>query len=476
VIIAPPQLLVDRLGKPRSLLLAGALILAIAALDYRTGYAFRLGEFYLLPIALVAWVAGALPGILAASCASLLWLVSFESGGFYLTPAYYFWEAIAMLASFSAFAWLIARLKLTLTHADERFVTALEKMPTAIYVSDERSNEILYANKSMLSLVGNAPAMTPRDFASHFSRDVDTDPAPARQDCCAAFSAATVSDLRTGRWYLLHTSPIPWGKNANVQLNVLTDITDRKQSEMLREKHSDALHQAARMSSLAEIASSLAHEVNQPLMVIATYMDASLRLIEAGQTDMKEMTSVMHKCRGQAVRAASIIQRLRDFIRQRNVCPSLCDPRELVLEIVDLLKLPIEEARIHPDLSQLCAGVRFMADRILIIQLLDNLIRNAIEAMDDIAPSRRRLSISARQANDATVEITIADSGPGLAEVTAEQLFSPFFTTKTNGLGLGLAICRSIAEAHGGQIQAENGPDGGAVFTLVLPADGVSST
>ena len=471
---APPQLLIDRLGKPRGLLLAGALILIVAVLDYRTGYAFRLGDFYLIPIALIAWVAGTLPGIVAAGCASLLWLVSFENSSFYRNPAYYFWEASIMLASFSAFAWLIARLRLALTHADTRFVKALEKMPAAIYVSDERNNEILYANEHMLTLSGIGPAMTPHDFASHFSRDAD--PGPARREDDAATAAATVRDLRTGRWYLQHVSPIPWGSNANVRLNVLTDITERRQSEILREKHGEALHQAARMSSLAEIASSLAHEVNQPLMVIATYMDASLRLIDAGKTDMAEMTTVMRKCREQAVRAAAIIQRLRDFIRQRNVCPTLCEARELVLEVVDLLKLPIEEARIHLDLTGIDPDLRFAADRILMIQLLDNLVRNAIEAMTDTPPSRRRLSILARRSHDGRAEIAIADSGQGLSADAVEQLFSPFFTTKEHGLGLGLAICRSIAEAHGGQLWAENRPGGGgAVFTLALPVDATTS-
>jgi len=445
----------------------------IAVLDYRTGYAFRLGDFYLIPIALIAWIAGTLPGIVAAGCASLLWLISFESSSFYRNSAYYFWEASIMLASFSAFAWLIARLRLTLTHADTRFVMALEKMPAAIYVSDDRNNEILYANEHMLTLSGIGPAMTPRDFASHFSRDAN--PGPERRGDDAATAEATVRDLRTGRWYLQHVSPIPWGNNTNVRLSVLTDITERRQSEILREKHGEALHQAARMSSLAEIASSLAHEINQPLMVIATYMDASLRLIEAGKTDMAEMTSVMRKCREQAVRAAAIIQRLRDFIRQRNVCPSPCDARELVLEIVGLLKLPIEEARIHLDLTGLAPEIRFAADRILMIQILDNLVRNAIDAMADTAPSRRRLCFHARQTSDGRAEIAIADSGHGLSADAVEQLFSPFFTTKEQGLGLGLAICRSIAEAHGGQLRAENGSGGGAVFTLALPIEGASS-
>ena len=471
--LVTPQSLIDRLGRQYSLLLASGLILVIAVLDYRSGYAFRLADFYLVPISIVAWVAGAHAGMVAAVIASLLWLISFEGGTFYLNPSLYFWEATVMLSSFCAFVWLMAHLKRTLTHADERFLRVMEKMQAAVYVADEHNNELLYGNQRLLNLAASGAAITPRSFEAHFAPEADLAYRRPAHDPPGGLPDGPVQDSRTGRWYLLQNTPIPWGTQSGVRLKVLTDITDRKQAEILRERHGEVLHQAARMSSLAEIASSLAHEVNQPLMVITTYMDASLRLIESDKADLTELTTIMKKCQQQAVRAASIIQRLRDFIRQRHARLTACESRDFIAEVVDLNKVHIEDAHTQLDLGGVVPGIHFMADRILLIQLLDNLIRNAIEAMQDTPPSRRRLSIAFAKTDAHTLDLTVADNGQGLKDMVLEQLFSPFFTTKENGLGLGLAICRSIAEAHDGKLRGENNVSGGATFTLTLPLAGM---
>lgn len=457
---ATPQLLIDRLGRKRVLLTTMLLIAGIAMLDYASGYELRLAALYLAPIMIATWAGGMLAGIVAASSACLLWLLSFKWGHYYLSQTSYFWEAAVMLCSFLAFAWLTARLRRALDQADARFVRVLEEMHAAVYVVDRQRDTILYANPRMLELCGDATPPRPSGFERRFA--------------CETEGGETIRDTRDGRWYLCQEEPIPWGSNTAARLRVLTDITAHRQAELLRERHAETMHQTARLTSLAEIAATLAHEINQPLMAIATYMDASQRLLEARDFDAREISMVLGKCRQQAVRAASTIQRLREFIRQRQFRPASCEAQPLVAETLDLMRPLLDDSGVGIDVAGVAPGLRFTADRVLLVQILDNLIRNAIDAMRDLPAEGRRLTITAGVPAPGTVRFSVADRGPGFAAADAEKMFAPFFSTKEDGLGLGLAICRSLAEAHGGRLWAETGRPG-AIFHLDLPTEAGAS-
>jgi len=462
-----PVLLLDRLGPRRSIFVAAALILIVAAADYATGYEIRLSILYLGPIALAAWSAGTAMGMAAAAASTVLWLFSFRTEHFYLHPGYFLWEAAVMLCGFLAYALLIARLRRALTQADERFFGLIEEMHAAVYVADEQRDRIVYANAEMMRIAGAAATLTPRQFERQFLAEAGGGDVPTSEK---GFSSGTVKDARSGRWYLMQSGPIPWGSKPEVKLKVLTDITEQKNSELLREKHLEIMHRAAKLATLAEIASTLAHEINQPLMVIATYTDACQRLLEAGEADRGEIATALQKCHAQAVRAASIIERLREFVRQPQYRPGPCDRRALVLDAVDMMRPQLDEAQVAVDLAQVAPGLPIVADRILLVQLLVNLIRNAIDAMRDVAPAARTLCIAVSKQEADAVRFAVADRGIGFDTAAADQMFSPFYTTKADGLGLGLAICRSVAEAHGGRLWAEGNAGGGAVFCLSLPA------
>lgn len=463
-----PHLLLDSLGRRTGLVIASLILLAIAVADYLTGYSFRLSPLYLAPITIAAWVGGSRTGVATAIAACLLWLLSFRSEHLYLNPGFYIWEALSMLTGFIVVVWLAVRLHKTLSQADERFVRVLQEMRAAVYVANEQNDSFLYANPEMRRLDGRFEELTPQAFEQQFSAEAklaehDTPPA-------SGFVSRQLKNTSNERWYLLQEGPIPWGKQRNVKLKVLTDITEQKNAQRMREIHREIAHQSSRLTTLAEIASALAHEINQPLMVIATYTDACQRLLAAPAPDHGEIIGVLGKCHAQAVRAASIIERLREFIRQRQHQPAPWDIRALVGEALDVSRPLLEESRITVDNSQISSDLLIVADRVLLVQVLVNLIRNAIDAMQAVPLARRRLTISAATASDDAMIITVADNGCGLGSLPMEEMFAPFVTTKGQGLGLGLAISRSVAESHDGRLWASNNPDGGAIFHLSIPA------
>lgn len=462
-----PRLLIDRLGPREGTLIAALLTLAVATLDDMTGYALRLSLLYLIPIALISWTVGKHMGYVAATLASLLWLFSFRSEHLYPHQAYYFWEAIAMFCGFLAFAWLSSRLHDALNQADERFFRVLDEMQAAVYVADERNGVVVYANPVMQRMA-NEHITAPYQFEQRFQPAGENGAATSGAE--ARFASGTVRDIVTGRWYLRQSGPIPWGSNPRVMLKVLTDITDQINAERLREKHLESMHQAAQVNLLAETASTLAHEINQPLMVIATYTDACQRLLKISGTDSAEIATILEKCHAQAVRAASIIQRLRDFIRQRQHQAAPCEVGELVAEAIDMVQPMLDEARIGVDLALATPGTVIEIDRALLLQVIVNLLRNAIDAMCATPLGQRRIGISITHHHPCEIRFAIADRGSGLDAATREKIFTPFFTSKTDGLGLGLTICRSVAEAHDGRLWADDNPGGGAIFNLSLPA------
>lgn len=460
-----PRLLVDRLSPRQGLALVVLLILFIAVGDDATGYALRLSVLYLIPVALASWVAGTRYGAAAALIACALWLISFQSEHFYQQSAYFLWEAATMLGGFFVIAWLSARLKEALRQADERFFRVLEEMDATVIVADELEDRMLYVNPGMIRVMGDPGAIRPSLFAQRFKATAEVSPG---QEPAGAFHSVTVRDEVSGRWFLLQDGPIPWGSKRNVRLKVMTDITAQHQAERLRESHLAVMHQASQLTMLAETAATLAHEINQPLMTIATYTDACQRLLAAERFDRAEIARALNKCHAQAVRAAAIIERLRAFIRQRQHHPEPCAIRTVIAESLDMLRAPLEVHRITVTIAQETPDQTIVADRMLLVQLLLNLFRNAIDAVRQLAPERRRIAVNVTLPTPGELVIDVCDYGEGLDPEMLAKLFTPFVTTKPDGLGLGLSISRSIAEAHGGTLRAENHAQG-ACFHLILP-------
>ena len=235
-------------------------------------------------------------------------------------------------------------------------------------------------------------------------------------------------------------------------------------------KHRDAAHRTARLIALGEFASAIAHELNQPLAAIATYNHSCMRMLESGHIETGELQQAMHVCRDQAKRAGKIIQRLRSLLRPPGPAFAGQDLNELVGAVLRLAEPEAREAgiRFERQLAPKAPVVR--ADRLLIEQVAVNLIRNAMEAVQELPAGRRRITVATRVEADGSGTLSVADLGEGVPETLKESLFDPFVTNKPGGLGLGLSICRSVVEAHGGTIRhAANAQARGAVFAFNLP-------
>lgn len=452
--------------------LALAMVALVATLDYATGYELRLAILYLVPISLATWMGGARAGVPIVALSSVCWLASFHSTHPYTGEIFFYWEGVVMLAVHLTLVLLLARLRLALTRADERFFCVLEELHAAVYVADRDSGRIVYANRTLARLLDADPhILGAEELAKRFglSDSGDRNAYCARSEPLGAgFVSHEVRDHSRGRWYLVQVGPIPWKSRRPVSLQVITDISEAKQAQTLKRQHQEMLHDTARVAALAEIASSLAHEVNQPLMAIASYNDACLRMLATTDFDHHALATALQRCRTQALRAGRIIGRVRDFIRSRRPSPSHCDVNALVRESLDLLETQLEDHSVTAELTLAAALPMVSADRTLMVQVIVNLVQNAIDAMEHSAPAHRQLSVSTSKEADGTIVVSVADQGEGIPEAIGEGLYAPFVTSKSSGLGLGLSICRSVVEAHGGHIWHAANPDGGCTFHFTL--------
>lgn len=251
----------------------------------------------------------------------------------------------------------------------------------------------------------------------------------------------------------------------------IRDITERQSTERrLQELQSELLH-VSRLSAMGQMASALAHELNQPLSAIMNYLKASRRTVD-GSDDPQVMRAIelIDKAGAQTARAGQIIRRLREFIEKGKTNRALENMNKVMEEALALGLVGVSDANVHvraeldPDLPPV------LMDKIQIQQVVLNLIRNSVEAMQAVA--RRELIVRTAPEEDKAVLVTVSDTGPGLAPEVAEKLFQPFTTTKEEGMGIGLSICRSIIGAHGGSLWATPNPDAGVTFAFRLPVGG----
>ena len=249
----------------------------------------------------------------------------------------------------------------------------------------------------------------------------------------------------------------------------IRDLTERQRTEArLHELQSELVH-ISRLTAMGEMASTLAHELNQPLSAISNYMKGSRRLLEkSSESTAALLGDAMEKASEQALRAGQIIKRLRDFVSRGETERRVENARKLVEEASALALVGARNQGVRVKFDFDPAADLVLADRVQIQQVLLNLMRNAVEAME--TSERRELSIATAKDSDDTVAISVADTGCGIAPEASSQLFQPFFTTKRQGMGVGLSISRTIVEAHGGKLEALPNAGGGTIFRLTLRA------
>jgi two-component system, LuxR family, sensor kinase FixL len=249
----------------------------------------------------------------------------------------------------------------------------------------------------------------------------------------------------------------------------IRDITQRQQSEArLQELQSELVH-ISRLTAMGQMASALAHELNQPLLAIVGYMKGSRRLLESGGEDRSALLrDAMDKAGDQALRAGQIIRRLREFVGRGDSERRVESVKKLIEEASALALVGTKDQGVRVRFQFDPAVDLVLVDKVQIQQVLLNLLRNAVEAME--VAERRELVVSTAAADDDMIVVNVADSGSGIAPELMSQLFQPFVTNKREGMGVGLSICRTIIEAHGGQIVVEPNPAGGTIFRFTLRA------
>ena len=249
----------------------------------------------------------------------------------------------------------------------------------------------------------------------------------------------------------------------------LRDLTERQQTEArLQELQSELVH-VSRLTAMGEMASALAHELNQPLSAIANYTKGSRRLLADSRDERAGiLRDAMDKAAEQALRAGDIIRRLRDFVARGESERRVEDVKKLVEDASALALVGVRDKGVRVQFNFDPGSDFVLADKVQVQQVLLNLIRNAIEAME--GSERRELVIATAAAPDDMVEISVTDTGAGIAPEIAAQLFQPFVTSKRQGMGVGLSISRTIVEAHGGSIAPRSNPGGGTIFCVTLPA------
>lgn len=428
------------------LALCTALLVAIAAVDNATE--LNVSILYLAPVLIAAWIFGGRAGVMVSAIAAALWFVfDVFAGNADSHKIHQAWDVAIQFATFAIFAVVIAKLKAALSHADERFSTVLEGLDVMVYVSDAASGELLYANEPFRKTFADGrgpPALPPGQ------------------------SEGEVHEAGRGRWFLMQVRPLRWIDGRIARLHIATDITERRRTEELYLQQQEKLALTARLVAVGEMATTLAHELNQPLAAIANYNMGCVRRLRSGDWEPAELLEAMEKGAVQAERASGVIQRLREFVARRPPRLAACDINEVVRGVRSTIEVDAgkRSVRLALALSERIPYVR--ADQTLMEQVILNLARNAIDAMEDTPAGERELCIRSRDGAGDTVEVEVADRGQGIDPEFEANLFSPFLSTKPDGMGLGLHISRSIVEAHGGHLWVTRNGGRGTIFHFSL--------
>lgn len=269
----------------------------------------------------------------------------------------------------------------------------------------------------------------------------------------------------------LHSAPVATRDGATAGLrSIMLDVSgDVHSAQELRQLQAQVAH-ASRMGVAGELAASVAHDLNQPLGTVMLNCETALRLLDASDAGEAELAQALSQATEAASYAGEIVRHLRVFFSNKEQVHSVCHVSDLIDGVWGLIAAQARdheiglERRVDADLPDV------RADPVQIEQVLLNLVTNAIEAMAGDPARASRLAVNAERAGCHWIRLTVADTGPGMNAAAQRQLFTPFYTTKHDGMGLGLCICQSIIEAHGGQLQVDSGPDRGTVMALVLPA------
>ncbi len=380
------------------------------------------------------------------------------------------------------------RIREQLSASHERFTIVLEALDASVSVAPLGSAELLFANKlyrqwfgsqtdGHLQLVAQA-GVVPVSSQGSASDEDGLMGLPTDSLTSANSENAEIFLPDLGKWLEVRSRYLSWVDGRLAQMVIATDITPRRVAEEQAARHTERAQSVSGLITMGEMASSVAHELNQPLTAISNYCSGIISRIKSGQLTEDALLTALEKTAHQAQRAGQIIQRIRDFVKKSEPNRQSADVTQMVAEAVELAGIELRRNNVR--LTQYVAArlPPVMADSILIEQVLVNLMKNGAEsiAFANRPPGYRsvELRVVPRQLNDIEgIEFAVQDTGRGLAPEVLERLFEAFFSTKSQGMGMGLNLCRSIVEAHQGRMEAQNiynGPEiTGCRFTFWLP-------
>lgn len=286
---------------------------------------------------------------------------------------------------------------------------------------------------------------------------------------------AVATPAGTARWIAgaIRTSEDAHGRRRVT--GALIDVTERRSAERLAEQQRRELSHLGRVAIVGELSAALAHEINQPLAAILANARAAQHMLENGGIDAVELRAILEDIESDDRRAGAVIQRVRGLVKKDNGELQLVPVNDVVGEVLELAHSDLIHRGVVVNARLLPSAPVIFSDRVQLQQVLLNVIMNACDAMSDMAQGERVLVI-ATSVDDGVVRIAVHDRGMGIAAGSLESVFEPFVTSKKNGLGLGLAICRSIVRSHGGNMWASNNPDRGATIVVSLPTATESGT
>lgn len=349
------------------------------------------------------------------------------------------------------------RIREELAAAQRRFVRILEELDAAVCVEemDHSDKAAIFTNRLHKDWF---TIESPPTFGRHR-------PEVHQQEPFEWFNPST------NKWYEVRRRPIAWVDGRTVMMQVATDITQRREAEETNRQQQEKLQFTSRLITLGELASSLAHELNQPLAAISNYNMGCVSRIKNQSIEPADLLPILEKVNIQAQRAGDVIRRIREFVKQQEPNRKPCELRTIIQDAIGFSRLQAKNQSARISVEGLQGAPVVMADSILIEQVLMNLIKNGIEAMSELSPDERLIEIHVSQSRQFAL-VTVTDKGQGVPDSIKEKLFESFFTTKSDGMGMGLNICRTIIEYHQGQLWVEPGKPVGSVFKFTLPLAG----
>jgi PAS domain S-box-containing protein len=364
----------------------------------------------------------------------------------------------------------------------EKFLNSIiDNIPAMIFIKDAQELRFVRVNAAGEELLGlTTPKLIGRNDHDLFPQAQADFFTAKDREVLKAGTVLTIPeeeiDTRLHGKRVLHTRKVPVlddsGQPAFL-LGISDDITDIKRTQEELQQHQQELAHITRLSTLGEMATGIAHELNQPLTAISSYCESALALLKLQPKIPQSLSEIVNRTAEQTHRAAAIIRQLRDFTDKRKNTMELVDIDAVVQKSIRLLDWELRNTRTEIRLQMDTGETRILANEVQIEQVIVNLVRNALEAIRDAGVSDGEISIQSRLLPNERVRLCVSDNGPGVSAAMVGHLFDAFQSTKPYGTGIGLSVSRSIIESHGGKLWLERERHDGAVFCFTLPAQGV---